>query len=183
MSTIPEGGDKARELIADLVAHGCPVVLCTPHRHHGKCRDDCDRELDQPAGWASVDPDPGTAARYRPGWHTPALVTGHVLDAIDVDTKHGADLAEVIERAIAAGVLIVGYHATPSGGAHLFVASTGIATAAKPANGVDFRGGCADGSGRGLIYLPGSNRPKYPDRDYQVVQHVDWDRLAEVVNG
>lgn len=170
-----------RDLIADLVAHGVPVVLCTPHKHKPKCRPECDRELDQPYGWQSTGPDARVAARYRPGLHTPAMVTGHVLDAIDVDTKYGASIEAEIQRAAACGVVVVGIDLTPSGGAHLFIPATGVATAAKPANGVDFRGGCADGTGRGLIYLPGSNRPKYPGADYSVLVPINWPRLAEVV--
>jgi hypothetical protein len=156
------------------------VILCAPHTHKPKCRPECDRELDQAAGWQSAEPDPHVIERYRPGYHTPAMVTGHVLDAIDVDAKYGASVSAEIERATTCGVVVVGIDLTPSGGAHMFISATGIATAAKPANGVDFRGGCADGSGRGLIYLPGSNRPKYPGLDYSVLMPINWQRLAEV---
>lgn len=173
-----------RDLIADLVAHAVPVILCTPHRHRygGRrpCGAGCDRELDQSFGWQQAEPDRAVIDRYQPGVHTPAMVTGHVLDAIDVDSKYGADVQAEFWRAVGCGVVVVGIDTTPSGGAHLFIPSAGVATAAKPSNGVDFRGGCADGSGRGLIYLPGSNRPKYPGLDYRVLMPIDWQRLAEV---
>lgn len=184
MSGLPPQPDP-RDLIADLVAHGVPVVLCTPHKHRtsGKrpCGPKCVQELDQPYGWQRAEPDRHVADQYRPGLHTPAMVTGHVLDAIDVDAKYGASVQGEIERATECGVVVVGIDLTPSDGAHLFTPSTGVATAAKPANGVDFRGGCADGTGRGLIYLPGSNRPKYPGKDYRVLVPINWQRLAEVV--
>jgi hypothetical protein len=189
-STLPPTSDKAgeaRALYADLVAHGLPVILATPHQHRtsGKypCKDGCDTELDHGAGWADISkPDATRLNNYRPGEHTVAMVSGHGLDAIDIDSKNGASVEAEIRRAAECGVVIVGMNFTPSVGAHFLVASTGIATAAKPSNGVDFRGGCADGSGRGLVYLPGSSRPKYRDTggEYTVVVPIDWHRLAAV---
>lgn len=181
--TLDQGGDKAgqaRELYADLVGYGVPVILTTPHvEHHKKCKSPCDTELDHGTGWAEMTtPDATRLKNYRPGLHTAAMVSGHVLDAIDVDTKNGADIGDIVRRACEAGVVIVGMHGTPSGGAHLFVTATGIATSNKPVNGVDFRGGCDDGTGRGLVYLPGSSRPKYRGRDYMVGQSIQWDVLA-----
>lgn len=180
---VGQTGDIAgdpRGLYADLIAHGVPLILCTPHKHRSKCQKDCDRELDQPTGWMQAAPAMSIIDAYHPGHHTVAMVTGHVLDAIDVDTKNGATIKAEIERATSCGVVILGIDITPSGGAHLFVPSSGIGTSAKPANGVDFRGGLPDGTSRGLIYLPGSSRPKYPGKDYKVLVPIDWQRLAEV---
>lgn len=167
-----------RELLQDLIGYGCPIVLCTPLSDYnpGERRAD----LRHPARWETAEPDPAVVDAYTSGLHTPALVSGHILDAIDVDTKNGADLQAIIRSLDDHGVVVVGADCTPSGGAHLFVAATGICTSNKPVNGVDFRGGSSDGSGRGLIYLPGANRPKYPGKDYLVGQAIDWDAVEHV---
>lgn len=169
---------NTRELLDDLIGYGCPIVLCTPHNGYGSGKRRAD--LSHPSDWQTAEPDPAVVGAYIPGVHTPALVSGHILDAIDVDTKNGADLQAIIRSLDDHGVVIVGADNTPSGGAHLFVAGTGICTSNKPVNGVDFRGGSSDGSGRGLIYLPGANRPKYPGKDYQVAVPIDWDALSAV---
>lgn len=177
---LPAGGDtagQARALIADLIGYGCPVILCAPRARY---RSGGSHDLIHPSGWEDATPDPGVIEAYRPGVHTPALVSGHVLDCIDVDLKHGADPAQKIREAEAHGVVVVGIDGSPSGGVHLQVASTGICSSAKPANGVDFRGGAADGTGRGLVYLPGSTRPKYPGTDYVTLKPIDWQALAGV---
>lgn len=173
---VPQGPVHA--LLAALSEQGCPVILCTPRPGYdpqvGK------GDLEHPAGWQGACSDFGLVEQYTPGWHTPAMVSGHGLDVIDIDPKNGASVEEMARRAEECGVKILGRHRTPSGGAHLFVASTGIATSNKPAQGVDFRGGCEDGSGRGLVYLPGATRPKYPGIDYQIEQPIDCPTLPEL---
>lgn len=165
----------------DKLRYGIPVIVCRPHEHQG-CAGKCDRELDHPSAWQTESAQGArrSLASYRPGVDTFAMVTGWGVDAIDIDTKNGAVVEDEVAAAEAFGVVVVGIDTTPSGGKHLFVASTGIASAAKPVNGVDFRGGCTDGSGRGLIYLPGAHRPRYPGRDYSIAESIDWallDRL------
>lgn len=176
-----EGGVRQSHLA--MLDHGIPVIVCSPHEHHQDCNPKCDQELNHPPGWQrlGVEQARDDIVNYRPGTDTYAVVTGHGVDAIDVDTKNGAVVQREREAAESFGAVIVGINETPSGGAHLFVASTGIATAAKPVNGVDFRGGCMDGTGRGLIYLPGAHRPKYRGRDYAVRTPIDW-RLLDTLD-
>ena len=88
------------------------------------------------------------------------MVCGVVLDVVDVDTKNGADV-EVERRAlIDFGVAILGESRTPSRGRHFLVVSTGIGSSGKKVNGVDYKGGRSDGTGRGFAYLPGTGRPR-----------------------
>lgn len=98
------------------------------------------------------------------------VVTGHLIDGVDVDTKNGADVETERQALTACGVQILGEARTPSGGAHFYVASTGICTAANKANGVDFRGGSRDGSGRGFLFAAGTKRPKYDGAGYSWVK-------------
>ncbi len=108
------------------------------------------------------------------------LLAGHGLDGVDVDTKNGASVEGERAALVNAGVRIVGEVRTPSGGAHFYVISTGTCSSANKSVGVDFRGGSADGSGRGFLFLPGTKRPKYGGTGYEWVQVPDLDSLGTI---
>lgn len=173
-----EGTALARRLLA----YGIPVVVLTP-QSGWKIGDPSD--LHTPKGWNRV-----SAAKasedidtFRPGIDTLAMVAGHGLDVIDIDSKDGGDISMLPE-----GLDILGIHRTPSGGWHVFIRSTGISkisplfdrsTGAKIG---DYCGGTTSGKGRMLAYLPGSWRPKYDGKDYTVEQPIDFDRIAGPVD-
>jgi hypothetical protein len=126
-------------------------------------------EFFHPTGWQETPVDPVTLKNYSPG-DALCAVMGHALDAVDVDTKNGAVAEVEAERLRVLGVSILGEQVTPSGGAHFLIPATGIHSAACKKTGVDFRGGGADGSGRGFIYIAGTERPKYAWQGYQLVK-------------
>jgi hypothetical protein len=124
-------------------------------------------EFFHPKGWQHTPASTETLRDYRPG-DALCAVTGHTLDAVDIDTKHGASVATEVQRIKELGVTVVGVQITPSGGAHFFIPATGIHTAANPESGVDFRGGGQTGDGRGFVYLAPTPRPKYGGTGYTV---------------
>lgn len=150
-----------------LVDAGVPVVLCAPnlgYRSNGR------GDVVPPTGWQLAEPDHKLLDTYRPGHHTLAMVTGQGVDVVDLDYKTGVSLTD-----LPLGHEL-GMDTTPGGGWHLPVPSTGYGRAALRLGGKvvgDYLGGVVGGAARGLCYLPGSHRPKYPDSDYQT--HTEWD--------
>jgi hypothetical protein len=161
-----------------LIDHGFPVVVCRPNPRW--CPDGDapgEPELFHPAGWQTITADACDLSGFRPGIDTLALVAGHGLDAVDVDSKAGGSVERLppFRR--------FGRNRSPSGRHHDFVRSTGIGQL-SPLNVHghhvgDFCGGTRGGYGRRLIYLPGSTRPKYPDAHYEVEEPLDLDALVE----
>lgn len=100
-----------------------------------------------PAGWErGARPDPDLADALPEGWALCA-VTGCGLDLVDLDPRNGArPLQEDLPAAYAEAE-------TPSGGRHLFVASLGLESRDGAWPGVDYKGGTADGSGRGFAFI------------------------------
>ena len=168
--------DEGLHLAQQLIDAGFPVVVCRPHMHR-RCPGRCDRELDQPARWNLITADRCDLSSFRPGTDTLALVTGHGVDVVDVDTKDGGrlDILPPYQR--------FGRHQTPSGGFHDFVRSTGLGKISPlklPTGHVgDYCGGTASGAGRMLAYLPGSSRPKYRQSSYVVLEPLDLDALLD----
>lgn len=149
-----------------LIAAEIPVVLCKPnpqYRRNGRA------DTLPPANWQNAEPDLMVLERYRPGEHVLAMVTGFGIDVVDLDAKTGVELGELpIAHEL-------GLDLTPGGGWHVPVPGTGYGRAAFKLNGRvvgDYLGGAANGGARGLCYLPGSSRPKYPGADY--VPEVEW---------
>ena len=132
-----------------------------------------------PRGWPDARPGVAALNSWRPDWAL-CLVTGSAFDVVDVDTKNGADPAEQVLRLQELGVHLLGRVETPSGGAHLYVASTGICSSSKPGVGVDFRGRGMDRTGSGFVYLPGTRRPRYGGHGYSWTYIPDVGRLVEM---
>lgn len=170
--------DAGRHLVLDrveaLIDADIPVVLCTPnsgYRTNGRA------DVAPPRSWQLAQPDRTVLDQYRPGHHTLAMVTGHGIDVVDLDHKTGVRLEQMpISHAL-------GLDLTPGGGWHIPVSGTGYARAALRLRGRvvgDFLGGVEGGAARGLCYLPGSNRPKYPGLDYTA--QVEWD-IDKILGG
>lgn len=164
--------DRARE----LTEAGVPVFIAPPNPDYDPTVTDRDdprsREFLLPGKWQETPADPSTLDGWKPGYAV-CLVTGHGLDAADIDPKNGAENIAQAHRMDGCGVERLGTVVTPSGGAHFYTRSTGIGSASRTAVGVDFRGRGLDGSGAGFLYLPGTSRPKYDGTGYVWAQAID----------
>jgi hypothetical protein len=174
--TEPKGTPLA--LAERLLAAGIPVVVCKPCPGYGKpgeCawrgHDDGTVELHQPKGWPRLTADECDLSGFRPGVDTLAMVSGHGIDLVDVDTKADGSVSHLPP------FQHYGVTRTPSGGEHYVVPSTGFGKVSPFDTLVghvgDYVGGRPDGTGRLLGYLPGSTRPKYLGKSY--VEEVTWD--------
>lgn len=126
-----------------------------------------------PQDWELAAPDRDSVTGYREGRDSLVMVSGHGIDVVDEDSKAGGSV-DALPDFTNYGVV-----RTPSGGRHFYVPSSGIGTRRLPAVG-DYQGGREDGSSRGLVFLPGSVRRKYPDGGYEVVEEI---RIAECLVG
>ncbi len=163
----------AKALLAyaqEFIDHGIPVVVCSP-------ADGDKRELRHPSGWSQIQAAECDLSGFRPGIDTLAMVGGHGLDVVDVDTKDGGSIDNLPP------FRHFGEHRTPSGGGHYFVRSTGFGKVSpfKTSAGHvgDYVGGTRAGGSRLLAFLPGSTRPKYPGKTYSVVEPIRWDEWEE----
>ncbi|GEM_PF-2905404 len=146
-----------------LLAAGIPVVVVKPGDH-------------PPAGWQSLTAEQCDLSGFRPGRDALALVGGHGIDLVDVDTKDGkAGSVDHLPPFKSYGMT-----RTPSGGAHYVVPSSGLGKVSplRTAQGYvgDYIGGRPDGTGRLLAFLPGSTRTKYPEGGY--AEEIPW-RIGE----
>lgn len=168
-------------LPARLLAAGIPVVVCKPCPGYGKPGKCAWRghgkgtvELHQPKGWSTVTAADCDLSGFRPGVDTLAMVSGHGIDLVDVDTKANGSVAHLPPFAS------YGKTRTPSGGEHYVVPSSGFGKISPFDTLVghvgDYVGGRSDGTGRLLGYLPGSTRQKYPGGSY--AEEVEWDIAA-----
>ena len=172
----PDLGPLAQAQV--LINTGIPVVICRPNprwRPDGATPNE--PELHHPPGWQTITADACDLSQFRPGIDALALVAGHGIDVVDVDSKAGGSVENLppFRR--------FGRNRTPSGGHHDLVVSTGIGQLSPlDVHGRhvgDYCGGTADGGGRRLAYLPGSARPKYPDASYEVEEPLDLAALLE----
>lgn len=167
--------DLGRELAQSLIDHGIPVVVCRPNPAWAPGSDA--PELFTPKGWNTVTAADCDLSTFRPGVDALAMVGGHGVDAVDVDTKDGGSVEHL------PAFRRFGRHRTPSGGHHDVVVSTGVGKLSPlVVNGRhvgDYVGGTSGGGGRLLAYLPGSTRPKYPGLSYVVEEPLDLDALLD----
>src|SRR5690348_9869814 len=128
-----------------LVDLGVPVFPAAPNNGAGP-------EFHFPSAWQTWRPNHSAVDRWRPGWALCA-VTGVIFDVIDIDPRNGG--AEGLTDLIMAEAWpdTYGQSATPSAGAHHWIARTYLAKG-KPATGIDLQAGDEKGEGRGFVYLP-----------------------------
>ena len=163
-------------LAQDLITrYRIPVILVSAQ---GRLPVTKDNEFYRPKGWQTFTADPAHLRKWTPD-HGLALITGHGLDGVDVDTKNGASVDAERARLLSHGVHILGETRTPSGGAHFYVHTSGNASTnggqvSKGGTGIDTRMGLPDdGESRGLLYMPGTRRPFYGGLGYAWVQPLD----------
>lgn len=159
----PQAGDHL-QVAYQLVRSGMPVFIAPPNPDYDAAAGD-QPEFKLPVRWPGTPANPELLARWEPGWAL-CLVTGHGLDAVDIDPANGGVVDDQLARLTGFGATVLGIADTPSGGAHLYVLSTGLATSANTKVGVDYRGGRDDATGAGFLYLPGTRRPKYGGSGY-----------------
>ena len=123
-----------------LADEGAPIFLAKPDS-------DNSTGFRLPPGWQQTEPDPSVVDRWEPGMAL-GLVTGVLVDVVDVDPRNGGD------RASLNGSMprTYGQQATPSGGTHDLVAPLGVAKG-KASPGIDVQAGDPDGAGRGFVFL------------------------------
>lgn len=102
-----------------------------------------------PDKWDRTVADPAVVDTWAPGLMLCAVM-GHGLDLIDIDPRNGGDLAAMDGETPASYAIA----ATPSGGMHSYIRSLGVGCRDNVYPGIDIKGGNADGSGRGLAFLP-----------------------------
>lgn len=132
----------ALDVARDLARSGIPLFLAQPDAS-------VKTGFKPPYRWQQTAvADPAVADAWRPGLALCAVM-GHGLDLIDVDPRGGGDIASLNGTT----PVVHGVAQTPSGGQHLFVASTGTGSRDAFAPGLDFKGGERDGTGHGFAFL------------------------------
>jgi hypothetical protein len=143
------------EFAKSLVAMGVPVWAgrLTPEGNP----DVSDRRW---RAWQKKEADPDALSSWSPG-DALCAVTGVVFDVLDYDPRNDPDGTSFDKMAADLGE--DGPHvywrvATPRGGRHLWIARLGLAKATGFMPGLDLQGGKDDGTGRGFVFLPGTER-------------------------
>lgn len=166
-----EAAEEGYALACRLIGIGIPVIAL-PRALSGT------GEWNMPKAYTTFSADIRHLGKWTPE-HGLALITGHGLDAVDVDTKNGASAGAEYARLQACDVLVLAETRTPSGGAHFYVLSSGLRSTNNPTTtGVDTRMGDLEGQGRGLLYMPGTRRPKYGGKGYTWVKSLNVPALA-----
>lgn len=124
-----------------LVAAGVPVFVAPPD-------ESASTGYRLPSAWQQTPADPALLDAWRPGMAL-GMVGGQGVDVVDIDPRHGGEVASLN------GTMpkVYGVASTPSGGAHHFVASLGVAKTTGVLPGVDIQAGAPDGTGRGFAFL------------------------------
>lgn len=132
---------SALDVARQLVAAGIPVFIA---------QSDATAKTGYrpPPRWERTVPDPDVVDRWQPGLALCAVM-GCGLDLIDFDPRNGGDPAALD------GMLprVYGVAATPSGGAHAFIASLGVGSRDNVLPGVDVKGGTPEGLSRGFAFI------------------------------
>ena len=123
------GDAAAAYAIAGVPVHPIAPLSKLPATTNGVL--DASTDLSTVRAWWSLNP------RFNIG-----LATGHVFDALDVDTKDGKPGEQSLETIQRLGFLSGGWasQATPSGGKHVLFAAGGDGNHASARTGLDFRG-------------------------------------------
>jgi hypothetical protein len=176
-----ESPQDALDVARSLINFGCPVFVAKKNPKYDPAlpTSESNPEYRHPTKWQETPPDPSLLDTWEPG-DALCLVAGLGLDAVDVDSKNGANPEEVRAALDILGVDVVATAETPSGGAHYYVRSTGIRSSNNTARGIDYRGMGLDKTGAGFLYLPGTLRPKYGARGYTWKTPVNLDAVYDV---
>jgi len=118
------------------------------------------------ARWQNRKPDHGAVESWNPG-DALCAVTGVVFDVLDWDPRNdvgGASFKRLSDDLGDDGPVVYWTVRTPRGGRHSYIAAMGIGSHVGFMPGLDLKGGRADGSGRGFVFLPPTERYGTPYR-------------------
>jgi hypothetical protein len=149
---------------------GVPVVACPPNP--GK------EEFHYPAGDRhnlTADDNQNQLDRWQLGWAIMAR-TGGPVAVVDVDPRNGGDIEKTRRLLDALHVRIFAQVVTPSGGWHFYIAGHQELPSCSHLNG--WPGIDVLSFGR-LVFLVGTQRPKYGGAGYQIV----FDNLEALADG
>src|SRR5262249_3961046 len=147
--------------------------------------------------WQSKRPDPEAVLRWKPG-DALCAVTGVLFDVLDWDPRNdpGEESWNALSDALGEdGPFVFWEVATPRGGRHFYVAGMGIGSHNGFMPGLDLKGGKEDGTGRGFVFIPptqrmgGTYRPTSLLQPYGDNNHISGlrtyieDRLAASLDG
>lgn len=165
----------AVEFWKSLIRVEAPLFVCDPGRDG--------REFLHPSRWTEFDVE-GSAQRvagFKPAGAVCAVL-GDAVAVLDVDTKNGADIAQVEQLLDGIGCRAYAVVATPSGGRHYYVPGhPDLPTVHAASERVGFTGfpGVELLSHGTNVFLPGTARPKYDGGGYVVLR----DDLAVLADG
>ena len=161
--------ESALDIARYLAECGVPIFLARPGSSTGT-------GYTFPPGWQKTEADPSVLDDWRPGMAVCAVM-GHTVDGVDLDPRHGGDLpSEYLPR-------IYGTQRTPSGGVHHLIAPLGVESSDGILPGVDVKAGKPGGKGRGMLFIPPTEKPSQVDgvvRPYTWEVRPDLDELYMV---
>lgn len=121
------------EIARAMAAAGIPIFVCPPNPYRpGK--------YFIQAGWPNTVPDPAALDAWKPGWGV-AAVGGRAADWLDMDPRNGGIESQELLKNEGDWPLSFGQQATPSGGTHDMISSSGIGKETGFLPGIDFQGG------------------------------------------
>ena len=158
--------DEEKSAIKTLVEAKTPITVFGPRR---KYTADLGQEFFY-TSWKSAKPTISAINKAKAGSAVVAL-TGKSFDLVDVDPRNGGiETFDKIKHLLPEPFAVV---ETPSGGNHYYIQKTGFPVVHF--GGIDY---LADG---GIVFLPGTLRPKHANRGYKwlMTPRIDPMRQAE----
>lgn len=142
----PSGSvDRALDVARNLVRCGVPVFVAEP---------DPTKPIGfaLPRGWEHTAPSLTVVNRWHEGAALCAVM-GHTIDLVDLDPRNAEPQGRAAMANLPAWPRSYATAVTPSGGAHLFIASLHVGSKDNVLPGVDVKGGYSDGTGRGFAFI------------------------------
>jgi hypothetical protein len=157
---------RIAHVLADM---GVPVFTC-------RLDDDGDPRFPRNRNWQNA-PAGEQSHRaidlWKPGMGLCALC-GVVFDVLDPDSRSGGHISwkPFWESLGEDAPLVFGITATPSRGAHIWIATQGLPKG-KAAKGIDFQAGNPEGH-KGFVFIAPTERPSKHDKDNGSVRPYTW---------
>jgi hypothetical protein len=145
-----------------------PLVACPPKQNEEFHYPTGDRDI------LTADDNHNQLGRWRPGWAVMARTGGSVA-VVDVDPRNGSDIERTRSMLDGLGVRIFAEVATPSGGRHFYIAGHPELPSCSSLNGWPGIDVLSFGK---LVFLVGTQRPKYGGAGYQII-FEDLEALAD----